>query len=195
MMAREKVDEITLHLNSIHELFTVPQPDPFVENVHFMPAIEIIKSKCELPGFLKHTRTRVTIFLPAPHIEPNLEQKTHEAIHRYCTFQIWQTNNSVAILKQDALRALIIGILFLAGGLFLLNNVNVLPAFLSTFLSDGFNVAFWVILWRPVDFFLFDLSAFWREGRVYKQIMRAEFVIRPEEQQREHAGITIPGVS
>ncbi|GHO84648.1 hypothetical protein [Dictyobacter formicarum] len=192
---REKVDEIILHLNSIQDLFILPQPDPFVETVRFVPAIEIVKSRCQLSGLWRKMRTRVIIFLPAQHIEADLERKTQAAVQRYCAFQIWRNNNSVSMLKQDALRALIIGILFLAGGLFLLSNVNALPTFLGTFLSDGFNVAFWVILWRPVDFFLFDLSAFWREGRVYKQIMRAEFVIRPEEQHGVHADTALPGTS
>lgn len=192
---REKVDEIILHLNLIQDLFIVPQPDPFMETVRFVPAIEIVKSRCELPGLWRKRRTRVVIFLPARHIEADLESKTQAAVQRYCAFQIWQNNNSVGILKQDALRALIIGILFLAGGLFLLSNVSVLPAFLGTFLSDGFNVAFWVILWRPVDFFLFDLSTFWREGRVYKQIMKAELVIRPDEQHGAHTDTALPGTS
>lgn len=191
----EKVDEITLHLNSIHDLFTVPQPDPFDDAVRFVPAIELVKSRCSLPGLWHRRRTRVVIFLPARNIEADLERKTQAALLRYCTSEIWQNRNSVGVLKQDALRALIIGILFLASGLFLLSNVNALPAVLGTFLSDGFNVAFWVILWRPVDFFLFDLSAYWREDRVYKQIMKAEIVIRPEEQPEAHAGATMPQMS
>ncbi|GLV59469.1 hypothetical protein KDH_62950 [Dictyobacter sp. S3.2.2.5] len=192
---RENVDEITLRLNSIQDLFSVPQPDPFVETVRFVPAIDIVKSRCELPGPWRKRRTRIVIYLPARHIEADLARKTRAAIQRYCTFQIWQNRNSAVVLKQDALRALIIGILFMASGLFLLGNVNALPTVLATFLSDGFNVAFWVILWRPVDFFLFDLSAFWREGRVYKQIMKAEVVLRPEEQPASHADAALPETS
>jgi hypothetical protein len=56
--------------------------------------------------------------------------------------------------------ALLLGILFLIGGLLLsqfLDKVTAWPSFLSALFSDGFVIAFWVILWRQIDFFLFEL--------------------------------------
>ena len=89
----------------------------------------------------------------------------------------------MAAFRREALTALLIGILFLAGGLFLsqfVDRMTFLPPFLNAFLSDGFNIAFWVILWRPVDFFLFELWPFWRENRIYKKVMQIEIVVSPE---------------
>jgi hypothetical protein len=48
-------------------------------------------------------------------------------------------------------------------------------------LNDGFNLAFWVILWRPVDFFLFDLPGYWREKSIYQAIMDMDIIICPEK--------------
>ncbi len=89
----------------------------------------------------------------------------------------------MAVFRREALTALLIGILFLVSGLFLsqyLERVTLSPPFLSAFLSDGFNIAFWVILWRPVDFFLFELWPFWRENRIYKNIMHMEIIVSEE---------------
>lgn len=44
-------------------------------------------------------------------------------------------------------------------------------------LRDGFVIVFWVILWRPVDFFLFALRPFWHQDRFYKRIMTVEINI------------------
>ena len=79
--------------------------------------------------------------------------------------------------------ALLLGTLFLVSGLFLsqfLERVTFLPTFLSTLFSDGFVIAFWVILWRPVDFFLFELWPYWREDRIYKHMMTMEIDVAEE---------------
>ncbi|MBV9229703.1 MAG: hypothetical protein JOZ18_10355 [Chloroflexi bacterium] len=182
-MVRETCYELTLHLEDIHDLFTVPAGDPFSEKVRFVSGIEFIKSELKPELLRRGARIRTTIFLPRESLEPNLARKTKEALKRYCQFKIRQNKNSLAALERDALRALLVGVLFLACGLFFaefLGEVSFLPRFLSTMLSDGFDIAFWVILWRPVDFFLFDLSAYWREARIYEHMMMMEVIV-PEE--------------
>jgi hypothetical protein len=80
--------------------------------------------------------------------------------------------------------ALLLGILFLVCGLFLsqfLVKMTFLPPVLNALFSDGFVIAFWVILWHPVDFFLFELWPFWREERIYKQIIEMEIIVVEEE--------------
>ena len=85
-------------------------------------------------------------------------------------------------LRRDALRALLIGILFLLGGLYFSQLLNKLLgfSFIGSLLSYGFDIAFWVVLWRPVDFFLFDLWPYRREDRMYKQIMQMEISVAEE---------------
>ncbi len=77
-------------------------------------------------------------------------------------------------LRRQALTALLLGTLFLISGLFLfqfLARFTFVPPFLSALFSDGFVIAFWVILWRPIDFFLFELWPYWREDRIYTRLM------------------------
>ena len=85
--------------------------------------------------------------------------------------------------------ALLLGILFLSSGLLLsqfLDKVIALPSLLSALFSDGFVIAFWVILWRPVDFFLFEIWPFWREDRVYKLMMTMEIEVAEEPVSFRH---------
>ena len=85
--------------------------------------------------------------------------------------------------RRQALVALVLGILFLISGLFVsqfLGRFTFVPPFLNALFSDGFVIAFWVILWRPIDFFLFDLWPYWREDRIYTRLMRMEITIVEE---------------
>ena len=183
-MMRENCSEIAIHLSNIHDLFTHPAEDPFSNKASFVSGVELMKDELSSAPRRQAGRLWTTIFLPKESIEPDLVDKITEALQRYCQFKIRQNEVAMAVFRRGALTALLIGILFLVSGLSLsqlLEKGTFLPPFLSTFLSDGFNIAFWVILWRPIDFFLFELWPFWREKRIYKNIMQMEIRIAEEK--------------
>jgi hypothetical protein len=183
-MLQEQYDDITLHLNMIRDLFNTPISDPLSGNACFVSGIDILHSELRSRSLRHGATTRLRICLPVENIEPDLASKTHEALHRYCQFRLWQNKNTLVELHRAALKALLIGTLFLMSGLVVsdfLSRLLFLPGFLSTLFGDGFSIAFWVILWRPVDFFLFDLWPFWRLDRVYKYMMDMEVIISKEE--------------
>ena len=183
-MMRENCSEIAIHLSNIHDLFTQPAEDPFSNKASFVSGIELIKGELSSALSRQAGRLRTTIFLPKESIEPDLASKTAKALQRYCQFKVRQNEYAMTVFRRGALTALLIGIVFLVSGLSLsqlLEKVTFSPPFLSAFLSDGFNIAFWVILWRPIDFFLFELWPFWREKRIYKNIMQMEIRIAEEK--------------
>jgi hypothetical protein len=182
-MTREKYFEITLHLNDIHDLFTAPAVDHYSNKANFDSGIELIKSELKSQSWRSEARGKIRIFLPKENIEPDLAGKTTEALKRYCQFKIWQNKQTMIPLRRDALRALLIGILFLLGGLYFSQVLNTLLgfSFISSLLTYGFDIAFWVVLWRPVDFFLFDLWPYRREDRMYKHIMHMEISVAEEQ--------------
>jgi hypothetical protein len=183
LMTREKYSEITIHLENIHDLFIQPVVDPFSKKANFISGIEFIKSELISKSWGLDTKVRTTIFLSKENIEPNIANKTIDALQRYCQFQVRQNKRTMVALRRQALLALLLGILFLVSGLVLsqfLDKVTFLPPFLSALFGDGFVIAFWVILWRPVDFFLFELWPFWREDRVYKRMMMMEINVAEE---------------
>lgn len=182
-MAREGDAEIIIHLDNIHDLFVRPIEDPFSRKANFLSGVEMIRRELTAPLWRRKARARTTIFLPEASTEPDLTSKTREAMRRYCQFKLEQNRYAMVTLRRQALVALLLGILFLAVGASLspyLERITIWPPYLSTIFGDGFVIAFWVILWRPVDFFLFDLWPFWREDRLYKRIMAMEINIAPE---------------
>jgi hypothetical protein len=183
ILESEPYQEIVIHLENINELFTIPVPDPFSAHVRFVPGIESIQAEIKT-GILRHgKRIRTTIFLPKNHMEPNMEIRTQEAIRRYCHFKTIQNHRNIATLRKEAFQALLIGILFLASGLFFPASIEralALPPFFSTLFSDGFTIAFWVILWRPIDFFLFDASAYWKSNFINKRLMEMQIIIKDQ---------------
>jgi hypothetical protein len=188
-MRREEVSEITIHLDNIQELFVAPVIDPFSKQTSFVSGIELIKNELKARSWtwIIKARIRIRIFLPKERLEPNLASKIAVALKRYCQFKVQQNKQTMIMQRRSALRALLIGILFLLCGLYLsqfLARLTIDPPFIKTLFGDGFDIAFWVILWRPVDFFLFDLWPFWSEERFYKRLMETEIIV-VEEQSRQ----------
>lgn len=182
-MTREKYFEITLHLDTIRDLFIQPVEDPFSTKANFMPGIEFIKGELPSTNWGRRTRIRTTIVLPKGKIEPDLMEKTIDAVRRYCHFKLQQNKRAMVALRRQALTTLLLGTLFLVSGLFIsqfLGRFTFVPSFLSTLFSDGFVIAFWVILWRPIDFFLFDMWPYWREDRIYTCLMTMQINMTEE---------------
>ncbi|HEU5228702.1 MAG TPA: hypothetical protein VFU49_12880 [Ktedonobacteraceae bacterium] len=180
-MAREA--EIMIHLDNIHDLFIRPIEDPFARKANFLSGVEMIRRELTATLWGLRARVRTTIFLPEESIEPDLANQIRVAMQRYCRFKLEQNKYAMVTLRRQALMALLLGMLFLVGGVLLsqfLERITFLPPYLSTVFSDGFVIAFWVILWRPVDFFLFELWPFWKEDRIYKQMMAMEINIAEE---------------
>ena len=180
---REKYFEITVHLDTIHDLFIQPAGDPFSTRTIFIPGVEFIKSELPATRWERGMSVRTTIFLPGKSMESDLVGKTVVALQRYCHFKLQQNKRAMIASRQQALTALLLGTLFLISGLFLsqfLGQLTFVPPFLSALFSDGFVIAFWVILWRPIDFFLFELEPYWREDRIYKRLMTMQISVMEE---------------
>lgn len=175
--------EIVLHLENINELFTIPVPNPFSAHECFAPGIESIQAKLKTGILYRGRRTRITIFLPRNCMEPDMATRTQEAIQRYCLFKNAQNLRDIKTLRKEALQALAIGVFFRSCGLFFPASIEralALPPFFNILFSDGFTIAFWVILWRPIDFFLFEASSSWKKNHINKRLMTLEIVIKEQ---------------
>ncbi len=159
-----------------------PVIDPFSQQAPCISGIEFIKSELTSTAWGAKAIERATIFLPKACIEPGLAQKITDALRRYCQFKAQQNRHAMIDLRRQAFITLLFGLLFLVTGLSLSQWLvrGTLPPVLNALFSDGFVIAFWVILWRPVDFFLFELWPFWRDDRIYKRIMTMEITVAEE---------------
>jgi hypothetical protein len=84
-VADRRVLRVTLRYADINSLFDRPAVSPFSEDFHeysTVAGIEHIYGELQANPSLKRVET--TILLPPEQITPHLEQRTREAIRRYC---------------------------------------------------------------------------------------------------------------
>lgn len=163
--------EITLALSDIRYLFQAPEPDPALGRYSEDSGIDQIINELE-PRSLRRP-VHATIHLPAELITPTLETETLDAVRRYCDVQIRWVENEQAAVRRHGLMQLQIGLVFLAGCLFLsafFGRIGALPDLLRTFLVEGFIIVGWVSLWRPVETLLYEWWPHRKDALHYKHI-------------------------
>ena len=177
--------EITVHLNDLSQLFTAPSGDPFLEEPSLVSGIELILDELTPYALGWGARTKTTIMLPKGSLDPSLANKTSAAVKRYCQFKIRQNQHALVALRWQGIKALQMGIIFLAGCLFLsafLSGTALVPGFLGTLLSNGLEIAGWVSLWRPIEIFLYEWWPYWRENQLYTHMMNMLIVVKEEKE-------------
>ena len=191
-MVRVQNNEIIIRLDTIRNLF-VAGDNPFSDRIEFVSGIEYLKS--ELIARKLRAKDQIKAIIVLPTIDEEITTTTQngeltsnvvqQALQRYCYFRLQQNKNTNRQLLKDSLNALLFGIVFLIVGLFIAQSIANLPVppLLSNLLSDGFNIAFWVILWRPADVLLFELPGYKQESRVYEYMRNMEIIMRKDAPQ------------
>src|ERR687886_384754 len=114
-MADRDVLRVTLEYTDINWLFDQSDVSPFSENFHeysTIPSIEHIYNELHANPSLKGVEA--TILLPPEQITPNLEQRTREAIQRYCLARAKEMNQDEHALRWRAQRALAFALILFA---------------------------------------------------------------------------------
>jgi hypothetical protein len=177
-MTNSSYYDITLKLSNIKHLFKEPEFDPFVAQSNYISGIEKIISELK-PTSLK-CQVRTTILLPINQLSENLEQSTIEALKCYCSVKIEQTNNDLASLRGQGIRALQRGLLFLAVCLLLstlFDGLYSFPGLIRRFLSEGCLIAGWVSLWHPIELLLYEWGPYRRQQQIYQLIKDMELKV------------------
>jgi hypothetical protein len=180
-MTASKPFDVALRLNDIRDLFEKPEFDPLRGRYSELSGLEQITS--ELKPLSLQRPLRTTISLPRDKVAGDSARVASEAIHGYCDLRIRQIENEMASLRWQGIKALQTGILFLATCLLLsafFGQLEVLPEFLRTFLSEGFLIAGWVSLWHPTEILLYEWWPYWRDKQLYKRIRDMEIIITAE---------------
>jgi hypothetical protein len=145
--------DLTIRLRTAEELFVPPadgafrRPDPRLRS-----GIDELLS--ELGATRLGTGGIVTIGLPAAEIRPGLQEQVRAWIESYCELRLRETNNELAAMRQDGVRALLAGLIVLFVGLALSALVlhSAAPDEIRTFFGEGlFVVIAWVGAWYPLD--------------------------------------------
>ncbi len=171
--------DVTLRLDRVTSLFSVPEPDYFSETATVRPGVD------ELVGDLRTRRlddgVALTIELPADSVPPDLDRRVAAALVRYCRARLRELEEQLRALRHEGLRALVIGLAMLTAGLALsqVTNNSDLPRSLRVFFGDGvFLVAAWVGIWYPLDTLIYAPGPLRRDRRVFEALAEANVTVR-----------------
>jgi hypothetical protein len=177
--------EITLRLDHLSQLITSPSGDPFSDEPLLVSGMDWILDELSTHELGRRARTRATIVLSKGSLDPRLATRVRGAVKRYCQSQILHNQHALVALRWQGVKALQMGIVFLAGCLLLstfLSGTALVSGFLGTFLSNGLEIAGWVSLWHPIEIFLYEWWPYWRENQLYTSVMNMQIVLA---EQRE----------
>ncbi|HTT38763.1 MAG TPA: hypothetical protein VMH32_13975 [Burkholderiales bacterium] len=161
--AQPAVQELVVQVADIKHLFTAPDTDPLAQHegeVMGEPALLRVVRRLMAAGNLG-TGGKLVVLLPTAKTEPGLAERTHAALVRFCTLRLDDNDAELRILRREAARLLLRGLLILAicmglSSLFRGDTITFLPPLIRNTLGEGFNVIGWVMLWRPVETYFFN---------------------------------------
>ena len=187
-MSQNNVQEVTISLKAVDQLFIAPRVDPFSEDeVELLgePALLRVMKRAE-PGFFRRKhKIRLTVVLPRDQLTPDLPDKVDSVIQRYCQSRIDDNRLNIRRTIWSGLRAApfglaMLGISMALSAIFGSQVLTFIPEWLNNLLAEGFVVFGWIALWNPVGAFLYDWVPFWRANQVYRYMMTMDIRFQPQ---------------
>ncbi len=181
-MSTPEINEVKVRLNSLAELFTLPEVNPFEPNSRYETGIDELVHQLNGMKLRQKMKTRVVIGLPASALEPGLEEKTQAALARYCAAQIEANQREIQHLRWRGRFSLISAIIIIAlaiGVVSFIDSLNVLNETLQSFLIGGLSVFSWVAVWEPFGIFLYDWRPPTRNRLIFERLQQAELKLEP----------------
>jgi hypothetical protein len=179
-MAERDLLQVTFDYDTIEWLFTTPILSPFSERFHddsTTAGVEFIVNELWADPSLKRVET--TVLLPVDQITPDLEERTRQAITRYCLAQYRVLTQEERSMRRRALPSLVFGIvavlLYLSVGRLLSNS----GSFALEALGEGLYVLGWVAIWFPLDALVFGVRYQHMDADLYKRAMTMRLTIQP----------------
>ena len=176
-----KTARIQLRLRELAQLFNSMDPSPFLDRDLDADAEEFIVSWArEHP---KDHELELAIHLAAP---PPADRAAgvEEAVHHYFSVRAQMKKNEFRQLMRRGRLSLIIGLLFMAGCLFVAGIVGGLGTGTATdIVREGLTIVGWVAMWRPLEIYLYSWWPLRDEQRLFVRLarMQVRFVLPPPE--------------
>jgi hypothetical protein len=161
--ASEAIGEIVVTVSDVRDLFVAPDADPLaLPEGEMMGEPALLRVVRRLMAARKMSGVhKLVVVLPPEKITAGLEERTRQALVRYCSIKIEDNDAELRVMRREAGRLLLRGVLILlvcmgVSSLFNSDTFTALPPLLSSTLGEGFNVIGWVMLWRPVEAYFFN---------------------------------------
>lgn len=126
--------------------------------------------------------TGVVIELPESELAPGVEEWIRSTIASYCDLRLRETANDLRAFREDAYRALAIGMTLFVAGLAVSTAINNSsdPGLIKTFFGDGLAVVVaWIGAWYPLDTLLNYTRPYRQTRKVLQALRELPVVVRP----------------
>jgi hypothetical protein len=179
---------LTIKLDDIAHLFVAPEFDPFSDQETELlgqPAFVYLVRKLGPDLMKKSQPISLTVQLPPEKITPDLKPRVEAALRRFCDVRRADNGAQLRILRSNGLRSLpsaiiALGLCLALSYLFLSNVLTFLSPAVNELLGQGFGIVSWVVLWHPVEAFLYDPIPLHRENSVLRYLATTNITIEPQ---------------
>ena len=180
-------EALMVRVSEIRDLFTAPATDPLAQHegeVMGEPALLRVARQLMAARRMSGTH-KLVVQLPADKIEPGLAQRAQAALVRYCTLKLEDNDAQLRVMRREAAGLMLRGLLILlvcmgVSSVFRSETITFLPPLINSTLGEGFNVIGWVMLWRPVEAFVFNPIPVRTSSRVHRFLKSLQIEVRPQ---------------
>lgn len=178
-------DQLLVHVGDIRDLFVAPDTDPLAQHegeVMGEPALLRLTRRLMAGREMQGVR-KLVVLLPAENIAPGLAERAQTALARYCNLKLEDNDAELRLMRRQAGRLLLRGILILLlcmglSSLFSSETITFLPPLINSTLGEGINVIGWVMLWAPVEAYFFSPLPIRTSSTVHRFLKTLQLEIR-----------------
>ena len=162
---------IEVHVPDLRHLFNAIDPSPFRQRDLSPEAESFIVGWAE-------TAPRHAPLLLLVHADRWLQQDDEgvlrDAVHEYFAHRATETRRKLSRMFSIGRRSLLVGIAFLALVVVLGQALERMfgPGRLSEFLRESLLIGGWVVMWRPLEIFLYDWWPVRAEARLFERLAK-----------------------
>jgi hypothetical protein len=169
---------IEIRLSRPQQLFNSLDPSPFHDRDLDHDAEEyIVDSADEHP--LKKPLTLI-IHLPEDQLQAGDAPDLAQAIHNYFAYRLDVTERRLRLYFRDGRITLLVGLIFLIVCIALRQLVLAVGGGLVAEIADeGLYILGWVVMWRPLEVFLYGWRPIWHRIRLYAKLARIPVIMHP----------------
>ncbi len=168
---------LRLALRSSNQLFNSFDPSPFYERDLDADAEHFLVSWAR--ELHPHAELKLTLYLKEPPADPQPERWLVQAIHHNFGERVRMTRAELRGLLRQGRISLAIGVAFLTLCVALAQFVGALgDGVMPLLFREGFLIAGWVAMWRPLQIYLYDWWPLLQKQRLYARMSRMPVELR-----------------
>jgi hypothetical protein len=166
----ENTARIEVRLRELAQLFNSMDPSPFIDRDLDADAEDFIVSWAREHPERHELMLSIHLATPPP---PDRAAGVQEAVQHYFKTRAHLKHSEFRHLMRRGRQALLVGVLFLVGCLFLGSQVPKLGTGTAVdILREGLTILGWVAMWRPIQIYLYDWWPLLEEQRLFGRLAR-----------------------